>query len=110
MSSGLELVYIEYRPGQWYWIRQSGNCPVQCWDWREHDPDVVGPFPTAEATDADYRTHEHNTGGYCTASHRPEFLGDKTLAACIARAQTPMQFRRPFGADAGRFFFTRRFR
>lgn len=107
MSSGLELEFVEYRPGQWYWIRQSSFCPVECWDWREHDPVVTGPFPSFESADADYRTNERNTGGHSAHPHRPEFLEDKTLAACIARAMTPTQLRL---ADTGRFFFTRRFR
>lgn len=102
MSSGLSLLHVEYKPGQWYWIRQNGSCPVECWDWREHDPDIVGPFPTYEASDADHYTHERNTGGSCIEKYDPKRI-DPVLDACIARAKTPADYRRPFNFKFGRF-------
>lgn len=89
MSSGLELQFIEYTPGAWYWIRQSGFCPVEHWDWREHEPDVVGPFATYETADASYCEHERNAGGHSINPHHADHATDKTLAQCIASAEAP---------------------
>lgn len=91
MSTGLEFHNIEWEPNQWYWIRQSGSCPKQCWDWREEDPDVVGPFPSREALLESYSAHEANTGGTTVLEYTPDLHKDKVLPKLIADAVRPDQ-------------------
>jgi hypothetical protein len=92
MSSGLELNFVEFQPGAWYWIRQSSFCPVECWDWREHDPDVVGPFASYEAADESYCANERNTGGCSIIDYGPKHAQDKALVAAIAAATAPTKY------------------
>lgn len=89
MSSGLEFHVLEWEPGQWYWLRQSNQCPKSCWDWREEDPDVVGPFPSKDALNQSYAAHERNTGGSTTYDYTPALHQDEALIKAIATAETP---------------------
>lgn len=106
MSSNLEFQEVEWEPNQWYWIRQSSDCPAQCWDWREHDPDVVGPFPSRAKLSESYRDHEQNTGGSAILEYSPNLHKDEVLTKLIAAAEhpdkryesrlSPLSFRRPY--------------
>ena len=91
MSSNLEFHLVEWKPQQWYWIRQSGSCPREYWDWREEDPDVVGPFASKEKLLESYARYEYNTGGSTTFEHDPKLHQDDVLAQLINEAVSPAE-------------------
>ena len=63
MSTGLECEYYEGEDGLWYYVLQDGDCPVQCWNWREYAT-AYGPFRSyAEGSDH-LRAHHANPGGH----------------------------------------------
>lgn len=92
MSTGLELLFIEAQPGRWYWIQQSGWCPVQCWDWMEEDPMVVGPFPSEDAAYTHHSRHQANAGGHSVQPYDKEACETGRIKNALARAIPPHEF------------------
>lgn len=68
MSTNLNCVYFEPRPGRWYYALEDADAPKNAWNWLEH-ADVVGPFRSF--TDAQTYLHRHNAnpGGYNRCSY-----------------------------------------
>lgn len=69
MSSGLECEFIgvyglrQSGKTDWFYLLQNYNCPKVCWDWREENPFVGGPFPTEDAANNHLRRNHSNPGG-----------------------------------------------
>lgn len=88
MSTGLECNLVEVEPNKWYYLLQQGNCPVQCWDWREH-ADCHGPFSTEAAALQHLDDNHANPGGYSTRAYTPEYKPDEVMQRLIAAAISP---------------------
>lgn len=86
MSTGLECNFIEVAPGKWFYVLQDGNCPVQCWDWREYAT-AYGPFPTLDVAQAHLRKWHANPGGYSTEEYSADYKPDEVMAGLIATAR-----------------------
>ena len=86
MSTGLECDFYCHG-GNWYYTLQDGNCPVQCWDWREYST-TYGPFPSYEVADEHLRNNHANPGG-CSIINYDEIgqAPDEMVLKCISEAQ-----------------------
>ena len=62
MSTNLNCEYVEYRPGEWYYILEWGSAPKDAWDWREF-ADASGPFGTRDAAAQHLHNYNANPGG-----------------------------------------------
>lgn len=58
MSTGADCVFIEKKPGQWYYNLQR----YPYGDTKEYDE--FGPFRSEEAANRHLRNHHANPGGY----------------------------------------------
>lgn len=84
MSTGLECDIINIKGLGWFYILQAWDCPAGAWDWREHDPDAGGPFPSDDATFAGLRRKHANPGGYGVGElHILQLLADPVLKEII---------------------------
>ena len=99
MSSGLECECLDLG-GQWFWILQSWSCPAECWNWREEDPDMGGPFASEDEAWEDLRSGHANPGGYSIVRMLPEDLAaDPVRAGLVARAMGKPYAPPPRGAQ-----------
>jgi hypothetical protein len=85
MSTGLECNFVEVEPNKWYYLLQQSNCPVQCWDWREH-ADCYGPFTTFDLAQRHLDDNHANPGGYSREPYSPERKLDGVMQRLIAAA------------------------
>jgi hypothetical protein len=67
MSTGLECTFIQTTPTEWFYLLQDGDCPVSCWDWREHAT-AYGPFPTQDEAEDHLDRNHANPGGWSVHS------------------------------------------
>lgn len=94
MSTGFECEYVEYQPGEWYWVLQDWDCPKGAWNWREYAT-VTGPFTTEDEARKHLLANNANPGGSWTipyaelASHD----GAESYAKLIAEAEAPKPVR-----------------
>ena len=88
MSTNSNCLFIEYSPGQWYYILENYNAPKNAWDWREYAT-AYGPFPSEEEADEHLSRHHANPGGSNTAEYDPAFSGDPVLQQLIRDAVKP---------------------
>lgn len=72
MSSGRECELVKVAPNEWFYILQSGFCPTDCWDWREHEPIVGGPFPSEDECTESLLRDNSNPGGWMVQALRPD--------------------------------------
>lgn len=99
MSTNSECLFVEPKPGEWYYILESYNAPKNAWDWREY-ADATGPFSSETAAQEYLSTHESNPGGSSTFSHS-YFKPDAVYETLIRNAHAPksgfsMYARRPW--------------
>jgi len=66
MSTGLNCIYVEIKPGAWYYVLEGdfGNR----FDWMA-DASVVGPFKTMEEANKHLHENNANPGGYWQVSN-----------------------------------------
>jgi hypothetical protein len=69
MSSGLSCELIEPKPGQWFYLLENYFTPKGAWDWREHDPNVHGPFKDKDAAYEHLGRNYANPGGSEIVDH-----------------------------------------
>lgn len=99
LSSGLECAFIEVGPGQWYYLLQDRDCPVQAWDWREY-ASGYGPFPTEDDAIQHLNENHQNPGGWSSSPWVDGYTPDEVLTQRIAEAKArPME---PFHRREGR--------
>lgn len=63
MSTGLNCMFFELKPGSWYYTLEHYNAPKNSWDWTEH-ADTFGPFGSFEVADRHLSANHANPGGY----------------------------------------------
>jgi len=88
MSTGLECLYVEAQPGQWYWLLASSR---DGFDWME-DAQVVGPFASFDKADDHLHDHNANPGGFSKRHYDPAQPMGTSLRTAIARAVTPKAY------------------
>jgi hypothetical protein len=99
MSTGCNCVFVEVKPGEWFYILEDYSAPKNAWDWREY-AEAYGPFPTYEVANAHLHDNHANPGGHWTHKYdpakpyRPDEVETKLFEA--ARNRTPIP-RRTYG-------------
>ncbi|MEN3238615.1 hypothetical protein PUR29_34815 [Methylobacterium ajmalii] len=85
MSTGLECLFREVAPGQWWYVLQDWSCPRGAWDWREYAT-AYGPFPNEEAADAHLRANHANPGGCNISPYQEGDVIDDVMARLMKEA------------------------
>lgn len=88
MSTGLECMFIEIKPGEWYYILETWDSPKGGWDWREY-AEAYGPFPTEEAAAKHLDENHANPGGSWTQEFDAAYKPDQVMQDLIAKAEKP---------------------
>jgi hypothetical protein len=68
MSTGLECIFVEEKPGRWFYVLEDGSAPKDAWDWMDYAT-AYGPFKTMEAAHDHLDRHHANPGGYSVYKH-----------------------------------------
>lgn len=63
-SRNVECEIIEYAPGKWYYAFERFEDPDGKYNWRDHDVDCYGPFPTAQDAEDHLVNNNANPGGH----------------------------------------------
>ncbi len=111
-STGLECQFIEYKPGQWYYLLENWNSPKGAWDWREF-AFAYGPFSSYKAAREHLADYHANPGGSSTLEYAPEHAEDDVLKKLIADAPrhtktARLEFQCPFCKEPNPNFAGRR--
>ena len=85
-STNSNCEFIEWKPGQWYYILEDYGAPKDAWDWRENST-AYGPFGSEEEAHIHLRENQTNPGGSSTSRYNPGKKVDKTLETLITRAK-----------------------
>lgn len=88
MSTGQECLYVEVKPGEWYYVLEGYGAPKQAWDWREF-ADATGPFPTQEALRKHLHDNHANPGGASVRAYKEGYEPDEVMRKLIAEANDP---------------------
>lgn len=90
MSTGLACAFIEYAPGDWYYLLENDDAPSGAFDWHEYAT-AYGPFPSTDAADDHLGDNHANPGGYTVATYDGRRSADEVLTARIADAPENMR-------------------
>jgi hypothetical protein len=90
MSTGLECEFIEFEPGDWYYLLEDYDAPRNAFDWREYAT-AYGPFSSTEAANAHLGDHHANPGGASITTYDARYSSDEVLIARIAEAPENMR-------------------
>lgn len=93
MSTGLECQFVEYKPGEWFYILERDDAPKNSWDWREFAT-AYGPFTTQKIADEHLSDNHANPGGYSVVEFDPEAKTDDVLERLVAEARKSSPVRR----------------
>lgn len=92
MSSGMECLFIELKPGTWYYVLQMDESPFEhgCFCWYDNATGY-GPFDSYDAACDHLRENHRNPGGHGIRSLpdgaiEADLTDDKELAELIAKA------------------------
>jgi hypothetical protein len=87
MSTGCNCAFIEYEPGQWFYLLEHYHAPKNSWDWREH-ADCFGPFKSEEEAIEHLYNNHANPGGWSSFSYKPHYdANDPVLARLVKEAR-----------------------
>jgi len=90
MSTGLECLFFERRPNEWWYLLERWNAPKNAWDWREY-ADTFGSFPSFEEAHQHLSDHHANPGGYYTLRYeegKDWSMFDKLIAEAQAEGDS----------------------
>jgi hypothetical protein len=68
MSTGLNCVFLEEKPGRWHYVLEDYNAPKNSWDWMEYAK-AYGPFQTEDKAADHLSDHHANPGGWFRVPH-----------------------------------------
>lgn len=106
MSTNSECLFIEYKPGQWFYILEDYHAPKNAWDWMEYAT-AYGPFASFDTADTHLQENHANPGGYSTHGYREDETHSESLERLIKEAHRPVDRRRrsiaPFRTVTGRW-------
>lgn len=88
MSTGLNCVFIEPKPGTWYYVLEHGFAPKNAWDWREY-ASCYGPFSSEDAAIEHLSDNHANPGGWGTVAnsrYKSDPIYEKLIAGARRRA------------------------
>jgi len=109
MSTGLECLFFEHKPGVWFYALEDWDSPKGGWDWRNHAT-AYGPFDSKDAAREHLNRHHANPGGSCTSpfeeGRRPDPVMDNFVAEAVAPGPRHDPSRE--AAQLAAFFGTRR--
>lgn len=88
MSSGLNCEFIEFTPGNWYYVLEKWDAPREAFDWHEY-ASACGPFVSYEAATDYFCEHERNPGGWNPRKYDPAFQKNEILKELVNDAQRP---------------------
>lgn len=87
MSTGLELAYIEPKPGEWYYVLEDWSASRGAFDWRDFAT-CHGPFKDQDEAQQHMHANNANTGGFFMVEHA-NFEMDETYEKLISSAHKP---------------------
>lgn len=68
MSTNSECMFIERKPGQWFYALENCDAPKNSFDWIEH-AQAFGPFKSFDVAREHLRANHANPGGYHMVSY-----------------------------------------
>jgi hypothetical protein len=85
-STGHNCEFVEWRPGQWYYVLEDYGSSKDMWDWRENAR-AYGPFDSEEEAHRHLADNHPNPGGSSTVRYSPELGKDKVLQGLMSKAE-----------------------
>jgi hypothetical protein len=86
MSTGLECSFVEVKPGEWWYLLESGFAPKNAWDWREF-ADAYGPFKTEDEASEHLRKNHANPGGSSLCPYEDGYQPDDVMKKLMEEAR-----------------------
>jgi hypothetical protein len=86
MSTGLNCVILEEKPGRWHYILEDYNAPKNSWDWMEYAK-AYGPFQTHDKAYDHLSDHHANPGSHFIIPHE-EFRLTPVLEGLLKESET----------------------
>lgn len=86
MSTGLECEFLEFVPGEWFYLLEDWSAPKSSWDWREFST-AYGPFRTYEEACEHLRANHSNPGGHSVSPYTDQFAPDAIVRKLIKEAR-----------------------
>ena len=85
MSTNSNCLYIEVKPGEWWYVLEDYNAPKNAWDWREHAT-ARGPFSSEDAADEHLHMYNANPGGSCSCPYEDGYEPDEVMKRLMEEA------------------------
>lgn len=76
MSTNSECVFIERKPGQWYYVLEDSHAPKNAWDWMEY-ASAYGAFPSYEVAWKHLHDNHANPGGHGKTDYEEHSKGEE---------------------------------